>query len=184
MSFLSSSCISSLSCVQVSGRMCYRSVQTSYSSGTLLDGGILASHSSLCVGRHSSLLYHIQSHHGCFSAIGLKCLALLPLTLWLLRDVHCADKGSLPQCKVVTGQLKHIQQQLSALLKGMGSLVCLSGCTIQCYLFLFFKFHDFLVYLYRVRLAWCTIGIYWSGISSFWNLIFITRLHIILSSVN
>ena len=64
---VSSSCISSSSSVQPSGRTCQRSTQTFDSSGTMLDGGSLASHSSQYVGRHSSgLSHHKRSCHGCF----------------------------------------------------------------------------------------------------------------------
>ena len=55
---VSSSLYSSNGSVQDSVRTCHKSIQTSYSSGTLLDGGSLASHSSQHVGRHSSLVSH------------------------------------------------------------------------------------------------------------------------------
>ena len=42
-----------------------------YSSGTLLDWGFLASHSSQHVGRHFFLLfYHTKLWHGCFDGLG------------------------------------------------------------------------------------------------------------------
>ena len=45
----------------------------------------------------------------------LKDLQLLHLTLWLLRDVCCADKDSLPQSvRQWSGQVKHLQQKLTS----------------------------------------------------------------------
>ena len=95
---VSSSCIGSLGSVQVPSRTCHRSIQTSYCSGTLLVGIFLASHSSQHVWRHSSLLFYLnESCHWCFSGLVLKDLPSLHWTLWLLRDIYCADKESLPQ---------------------------------------------------------------------------------------
>ena len=55
------------STVHVSDGTCHRSIQTFDSSGTMLDGGSLASHSSQHVGRYSSVLSCGKgSHHGCF----------------------------------------------------------------------------------------------------------------------
>ena len=44
------------------------------------------------------------------------------------------------------------------------------------------KLANFLLHLSRVGLVWHTVGIYQSAISGCWNLIIITRFHIILSS--
>ena len=46
------------------------------------------------------------------------------------------------------------------------------------------KLADFSVHLLRVGLAWHKIGIYYSVISAFWNLIIFMKLLIILSSLN
>ena len=76
---------SSPSSDQVSSRTCYRSIQTTYPGGTLLDGGSLASHSSQHVG--VTLLITVlpkHPHHGCLVDQILKGLQLLHLTLWLL----------------------------------------------------------------------------------------------------
>ena len=75
---VSSSCIDSSSSVHVSGRTYQRSMQTFDSSGTMLDGGLMASHSSHHVGRHSSVVshhkrYHCESEHGYFSFCLFKC---------------------------------------------------------------------------------------------------------------
>ena len=51
----------------------------------------------------------------------LKGLSLLQLSLWLLRDVCCSDRGSLPlSVRQWQGQLKHLGQKLPAVLEGMG----------------------------------------------------------------
>ena len=60
---ISSTCINSFSVVQVSSGTCHKSIKTSYSSGTMLDGGSLASHSSQHVERHSSLVSHCKRYH-------------------------------------------------------------------------------------------------------------------------
>ena len=93
---VSSCCIMSSSSVQVSGRTCQRSSQAFDSDGTMLDGGSLAFHSSQHVGRCSSALAHHKRSCGCFGHV-LKGLPYLHLTLWLLRDESCADRGSFPQ---------------------------------------------------------------------------------------
>ena len=83
------------------------------SSGTMLDGGSLAPHSSQHVGRHSSAV----SHHkdlvmDVLGGHALKGLPYLHLTLWLLSDVCYADKGSLPQSvRWWWRQLKHLCQR-------------------------------------------------------------------------
>ena len=64
----------------------------------MLDGASLASHSSHQVGRHSSVLSH---HKDLIVAVlgghVLRDLSYLHLTLLLLIDVCCEDRGSLPQ---------------------------------------------------------------------------------------
>ena len=57
---VSCSCISSPSSVQVSGIIYQQSIQTTYSTGTLLDGGSLASHSFQHAGRHSSPMSYLK----------------------------------------------------------------------------------------------------------------------------
>ena len=81
------------SVVQFSSGTCYKSVQISHSSGTMLDGGSLASHSSQHVGRCSYqcliikvLIMDVSVGHM------LRDLPLLPLILWLLRVVCCTCK--------------------------------------------------------------------------------------------
>ena len=71
-----SSCISSTSSVQVSGRICHRPIQTFDSSGTKLDGGFLASYISQHVGRHSLALSLIMDVSVGQVLMGLPCLDL------------------------------------------------------------------------------------------------------------
>ena len=103
--FVSTPCFSSPSYVKVSDRTCHRSIQTSYSGGTLLDGGSVPCHNSWYVGRHSS---SVSSHKKISMDVSidwvLKGLQSLHLTLWLLRDVCCADKGFSPSvCQALVG---------------------------------------------------------------------------------
>ena len=84
------------SSVQVPGRTCQRSTQTFDSSGTMLDGGSLASHSSQHVGRCSSVVSHHKRSCGCFGRLDAQGLQYLHLTLWQLSDMCYADRGSPP----------------------------------------------------------------------------------------
>ena len=73
----SSSCISSSSSVQVSGRTCQRSTQVFDSGGSMSDGGSLTPHGSQHVGRCSSVVsHHKRSCHGCFSRPGAQGSAI------------------------------------------------------------------------------------------------------------
>ena len=73
---ISSFSFSSSGSIQVHGRTCQWSVQTSYSGGTLLAEGSLASHHSQHVVKHSlSASYHKRPHHGCFSQPGVQGLS-------------------------------------------------------------------------------------------------------------
>ena len=80
---VSSSCKCSASSVQVSGRTCHRSMQTPYSSGPLLDGGFLTSHSSLHAANFFSWCPTLEDlvMNVCVGLV-LKGLQLLHLTLW------------------------------------------------------------------------------------------------------
>ena len=70
---ISSTCTNSTSVVQVSSGRYHKLIQTSYSSGIMVDGGFLASHSSQCVGRHSLSMSHCKkSHHECFGRPGAQ----------------------------------------------------------------------------------------------------------------
>ena len=71
------------------------------------DVGSLASHSSQHVSRCSwGMLQHKRSCHGCFIR------PYLHLIIQLLRDLCCADRGSLPRSvRQWWGQLKHLHQR-------------------------------------------------------------------------
>ena len=69
--------ISSSGSVPVSGRTCLMSIQTSDSSGTMLDVGTMVSPSFQHVGRHSSMLScHKRSHCGCFGRPDIQSSAI------------------------------------------------------------------------------------------------------------
>ena len=74
--------LSSPSSVQFSGGTCQRLIQTSYSSGILLDGSFLASHCSQHVDRCPSSVSHHKRPYGCFTwpdAEGCASAAFNPL---------------------------------------------------------------------------------------------------------
>ena len=100
-----SSCISSLSSIQVSNWVCHRSIQTSYSVVTLLDWGSLASQSSQLVGRHSLFTsYCKKSHHGSFSRLGAQGSAITELNpLATQKCVLCRQGFSSSTSQAVTG---------------------------------------------------------------------------------
>ena len=110
-----SSCISCFSSVQAFDRTCQRSTQTYQLGGTMLGRGSLATHSSLHVGRCSSVLSsHKRSYCGCFGRPCVQRFAIyFHLSLWLLRDVCCTDRGSLPQSvRQCWGQLNHLMMKV------------------------------------------------------------------------
>ena len=70
--------VNSSSVVHICSKSFHNSVQTFYSSGTMWDGGFLASHSSKHVGRCSSLVCHCKgSCHGCFGRSGAQGSAIV-----------------------------------------------------------------------------------------------------------
>ena len=103
-----SSCTSSYSSVQVSGRTCQRSTQTFDSGDTMLDGGSFASHSSQHVGGCSSALsHHKRSHCGCFCRPCAQGSAISAFYLLSAQYVCYIDRGSFPQSvRWWWGQLK------------------------------------------------------------------------------
>ena len=122
--------------VQVFGRTGQRSTQTFDSGGTLLDGGYLAFHSSLHVGKHSSAVsHHKRSHCGCFGRHVLKVLPYLHLTLWLLRDMCYTERVSLPQSvRQWWGKLECLHQRSTSSVRRSGQVGVLRGCTKQCHI--------------------------------------------------
>ena len=121
------------SSVQISCRTCHRSIQTTYCSDNLLDGGFQAPHSSQNAHRHSSLLfYYKRSCCGCSSRLdsqGSAITAFNPLAAQ--RCLLCSwvlffnPPGS-------GGDDSSIYEKLPAMLKGMGRLVCSRGYSKQC----------------------------------------------------
>ena len=64
----------------------------------------------------------------------LKGLSYLHLTLWLLSNMCYADRGSLhPSVRQWWGAPSVYVKGLTAMLEGMGRLVCSTGCTKQCH---------------------------------------------------
>ena len=88
-SYVSSSIFSSPGSIQVPSQMCHWSVQTSDSSGTLLDGGSLVSHHSQHVGKHFSSVSHDLIMDVLVGQVLKKSLLSLSLTLWLLNNMCC-----------------------------------------------------------------------------------------------
>ena len=132
---VSSTCISSSSSVQVSGRTCQRSTQTFDSGGTILDGGSLASHSSQHVGRHSlALSLHKISHHRCFGracAQGSMISTFNPMAAQ--RCVLCRQRFS-SSVSQWQGQHKCLCQRSTSSVRRNGQVKCLKGCTKQCHI--------------------------------------------------
>ena len=92
----------------------------------------------------------------------LKDLPYLHLTLWLLRDVFCRDRGSLPQSvRQWQGQLDHLWSRSASNVERNGQVGVLNSCTKQCHICP--KLADILVHLFRVGLTWHMIGVYHSA---------------------
>ena len=91
-------CFSSPGSIDIPCRKWYRSVQTSYSSDTLLDGGSFASNSSQYVGIHSSLVSHCKGPcHGCLGKLGFEGSAAATFNLFGISEMCLyIDKSSLP----------------------------------------------------------------------------------------
>ena len=159
---VSSFTFSSHGSIQLPGRTCHRSIQTSYSSSTLMDGGSLSSHSSQYVVRCSPSESHCKGpFHGCLGWMGVQGLQLLHLLLWHLQHVFCT--------KVLFLSLPGSgRDNLSIYDKGLPK--CWKECTSLCSqedvpnnAISAPKLADFLFHLFRVGLAWCISGIYLSA---------------------
>ena len=128
---LFSSCINSSSSVQFYGRTCHRSMQTFDSSGTMLEGGSLASLSDQHVGRHSwhcpivkELVMEflvgevLESCHFCIQTCGCSEICVVQTRVLFLS---LSGSGE--------GNLTIYSRRLPAVLERMGRLVCLRDYT-------------------------------------------------------
>ena len=112
----------------------------------------------------------------------LKGLPQVHLTLWLLRDICCADNDhllSLPGR--VRANVSVHNKGLPAMLERMGKLVFSRGYTKQCHFCLCISWFCF-IYL---GLEWLGIQLVFTNLlyQLLWNPIFITRLQVILLSL-
>ena len=123
-----SSCISSPTSLQVSGRTCHRSIQIPNSNFTLLDRGSLAFYSSQQVERHSSLVPTTKD----LIRDTLVGQTLKGVSLLYLRNVCCTDEGSLPQSfSSCGGNSDHLQQRFTSNVERMDMLLYSRECTKQ-----------------------------------------------------
>ena len=154
--------------VQVSSRTCQWSTQTSTSGGSMLDGGSLASHSSQCVGRCSSVVSHCKrSRHGCFGRPGTQGSVISAFNpLAAQQNVLCGQGFSSSVCQAVTGanrrSMSRVYQQCWKEWASWCAQQALPNNAISAP-----KLANFLLHLFQVGLAWHTIGIYHSAISAF-----------------
>ena len=152
----------------ISGRMCHRSIQTFYSSGTLLDWApwlltvlnTLAGFPFWC-----SIIK--QPHHGCLNWLGAEGYAITAYKpLATERCVLCRQGFSSSVCLAVVGMTQectiNVYQQSWKEWTGWcaGEVVPNNAISSP-------KLADFLGHLFRVGLAWHTIGIYSPGVSAF-----------------
>ena len=128
-------------------------IQTSNSSCTLLDGSSLASHSSQHVGRQSSLVsYCKRSYQRCFSRPGAKRSTVAPFNP-LAVQACCTDRFFSSVCQAVIGDKTY-----TAKVYHQCWTEWIGWCAWQCHIcpkMIWFLFH-----LFRVGLAWHTVGVY------------------------
>ena len=162
-----SSCISSSSSVQVSCRICQRSMQTFDSGGTMLNGGSWTSYSSQHVDRCSLALSHQKrSHHGKFGRLCAQGSAISTFNpLAALRCVMQTEVLFLSLSGSSRDNSSVFDRGLTAMFEELGRLVHSRGCTKQCHICHLISW--FLVHLFSIDLAWHIIGIYHSAISVF-----------------
>ena len=101
--FVSSPSFISPGSIQVPGRINHISVQSTYSSGTLFDGGFLASHISQHIGRHSSLVSHHKGPcHGCLSELSAQG-SVIAVFIPLVADRRVCNRQGFPSsvCQAV-----------------------------------------------------------------------------------
>ena len=161
------SCISSSNSVQVSGGTCQRATQTFDSGGNMLDWGSIASHSSQYVGRHSwAVSHHKRSHHGCFGRLGAQGSAISAFNpLAAQQCVLHRQRLSSSVCQAVVGgnlSTSKVYQQCWKEWAGWCAQQGVPNNAISAS-----KLGNILVHLFQVCLAWHTIGIHHSAISTF-----------------
>ena len=163
---ITTTCINSFSFLQVSSGTCHKSIQTSHSSGTMLDGGSLASHSSQDVGRcSSSVSHHNRSHQRCFDRLGAQGSAITAFNPFGAQMCIAQTRVPFVSLSVCGGDDSSIyNKHLPVVLERSGMLVHLKGCTKQCHFFPSISL--FLFHLFGLGLAWHTIGIYHSAVSA------------------
>ena len=147
------------------------------SSCTLLDWGYAWLPTVHVWRQFSSVFCYKRSYQGCFSRLrtpGSAITEIKPFTDVLYRQGFF----SLVCQAVMEATWASTTKVYQQCWEGIGRLMCLKECTKQCHICWF------LVHGYRVWLAWHTIGIYHLLFQPVWNLIIITRLQIILSSLN
>ena len=165
---VSSSGSSSSSSVQVSGRTCQQSTQTSDYCGTMLDGGSLASNSSQHVGQHSpAVCHHKRSHSGCFSRPGAQGSAISAFNPLAGQQCVLHQQGfSSSVCQVVAGATQaSTSKAYQQYWKEWAGWCAQQGLPINAISLP--KLDNFLLHLFQVGLAWCSFGIYLSAISAF-----------------
>ena len=140
--------------------MCHGSVQTSYSSGTLLGGYSSASHNSQYVGRYSLPLHHHKGpDHGCLSRIGTQGSIITTFNLFAVKRCVLHRQGFLSSVLSGSGRGDSCiyGKSLPRMLERVDKMVWSRGCTNQCHFCP--SLADFLAHLFRVELTWQTTGI-------------------------
>ena len=134
----------------------------------MLDGGSLASHHSQHVGRCSSAVSHQKrSHYGSFGQPGAQGSAISAFNpLAAQESVFCRQGFSSLVCQVVAeatqASTSNVYQQCWKEWAGWCAWQGLPINAISAP-----KLANFLLHLFQVSLAWHTIGIYHSAISTF-----------------
>ena len=138
------------------------------SGGTMLDGGSLAPHSSQHVGRCSlAVAHHKRSCHGCLSRPGTQGSTISAFNP--LADQQCVlhrQGFSSSVCQAVVGatlaSMTKVYQQCWKEWAGWCAWKGVPNNAISAPILA-----KFLLHLFQVGLAWHTIGIYHSAISTF-----------------
>ena len=131
----------------------------------MLDGSSLASNSSHMLEDNPQCCPFVKDLI-MYVSVGQMLMGLpyLHLTLWLLSDMCCKYKGSLPQSVRQWQRTPEHLQCRSTSNGGKNGQVVVFQRVYQSMPYLFPKSADFLVHLFRVGMAWCTTGIYHSAL--------------------